>query len=167
MILIHSTFIHQSRPLFLLHVHFSQQVYHIHGLAGAEHWHGIVSQFYDVSYVSIKSAIFPEYMQSSTSIKNYVDPILPSGHDLITDILVAYMQTRTCTAWSVAHGNAFDSVPVHTPGDSRDGHALFGGVGQRKAVPEPNAKNGKEIDVDKKPMKDPHHSLINAKLTLG
>jgi len=37
----------------------------------------------------------------------------------------------------------------------------IGGVGQRKGVPEPNAKNSKEIDVDKKPMKDPHHGLIN------
>jgi hypothetical protein len=71
------------------------------------------------------------------------------------------MQTQICTVLSIVYGNAFDSVPVHTPGDSGDGHALFGGVGQRKGVPEPNAKNGKEIDVDKKPMKDPHHGLIN------
>lgn len=32
-------------------------------------------------------------------------------------------------------------------------------VSSKKGVPEPNSKNGKEIDVDKKPMKDPHHSL--------
>jgi hypothetical protein len=103
-------------------------------------------------------------MQNPHSInKYYVDPVLASvtGHDLITEILVAYMQTQICTAWSVAYGNSFDSVPVHTPGDSGDGHALFGGVGQRPGVPEPNAKNGKESDVDKKPVKDAHHGLLN------
>jgi hypothetical protein len=103
-------------------------------------------------------------MQNPNSVnKYYVDPVLASvtGHDLITDILIAYMQTQICTAWSVAHGNAFDSISLHTPGDSGDGHALFGSVGQRKGVPEPNVKNGKEVDVDKKPMKDPHHGLIN------
>jgi hypothetical protein len=163
-ILVRSILIRPDQPAVLLLGHFSPQVHQTHGFAGPDHWHSIVAQFYDIPHVSIKSAVFPEYMQNPNSVnKYYVDPVLASvtGHDLITDILVAYMQTQICTAWSVAHGNAFDSVPVHTPGDSGDGHALFGGVGQRKGVPEPNAKNGKEVDVDKKPMKDPHHGLIN------
>ena len=163
-ILVRSILIRPDQPAVLLLGHFSPQVHQTHGFAGPDHWHSIVAQFYDVPHVSIKSAVFPEYMQNPHSVnKYYVDPVLASvtGHDLITDILVAYVQTQICTAWSIAHGNAFDSVPVHTPGDSGDGHALFGGVGQRKGVPEPNAKNDKEIDVDKKPMKDPHHGLIN------
>jgi hypothetical protein len=83
-------------------------------------------------------------LQDPASIKKYyVDPVLanPDGHDLITDILVAYFQSQICTAWSVAHGSAFDAVPFHTPGDA---HGLFGGIGQRKGVPEPNKKAEKD-----------------------
>ena len=51
-----------------------------------------------------------------------------TGHDLIPDILVAYTKKQIRTVWSFAHGKAFNSAPVHKPGDSRDGQILSGGV---------------------------------------
>ncbi|KAF8909785.1 CAP64-like protein [Gymnopilus junonius] len=143
-ILIRSILIRPDQPAVLLLGHFSPQVHHAHGFAGPDHWHTVVAQFYDVPHISIKSAVYPDYMRDPNSIKQYyTDPILASvtGHDLITDILVAYMQSQICTAWSIAHGAAFDAVPMHTPeGGLGDSHGLFGGVGQRKGVPEPEDK---------------------------
>jgi hypothetical protein len=151
-ILVRSILVRPDHPAVLLLGHFSPQVHQTHGFAGPDHWHSIVAQFYDVPHVSIKPALFPEYLQDPASIsKYYVDPVLanPEGHDLITDILVTYFQSQICTAWSVAHGAAFDAVPLHTPGEA---HGLFGGIGQRKGVPEPDdRKNDKEsvlVDVE-------------------
>ncbi|PPQ85554.1 hypothetical protein CVT25_006724 [Psilocybe cyanescens] len=143
-ILVRSILIRPDQPAVLLLGHFSPQVHQTHGYAGPDHWHSIVAQFYDVPHISIKSAVFPDYMRDPNTVnKYYADPILASvaGHDLITDMLVAYMQSQICTAWNVAHGAAFDAAPVYMSGDSGaggEGHALFGGVGQRKGVPEPD-----------------------------
>lgn len=147
-ILVRSILIRPDHPAVLLLGHFSPQVHQSHGFAGPDHWHSIVAQFYDIPHVSIKPALFPEYLQDPASIsKYYVDPVLANvrGHDLITDILVAYFQSQICTAWSVAHGAAFDAVPLHTP---LDAHGLFGGVGQRKGVPEPDDKKTEKESVD-------------------
>ena len=168
-ILVRSILIRPDHPAVILLGHFSPQVHQTHGFAGPDHWHSIVAQYYDVPHVSIKPALFPEYLQDPASIlKYYVDPVLANdqGHDLITDILVAYFQSQICTAWSVAHGSSFDSVPVHTPGEA---HGLFGGVGQRKGVPEPDKKAEKEgvdsegnrIKVDVLSPKDAAHALAS------
>ncbi|KDR76923.1 hypothetical protein GALMADRAFT_246046 [Galerina marginata CBS 339.88] len=164
-ILVRSILIRPDHPAVLLLGHFSPQVHQTHGFAGPEHWHSIVAQFYDVPHISIKSALFPDYMREPALInKYYVDPVLASvaGHDLITDILVAYMQTQICSAWAIAHGDSFDAVPQHTPnsdggeggaGGGGDAHGLFGGVGQRKGVPEPDGKNS-ESEASRMKMKD-------------
>jgi hypothetical protein len=77
--------------------------------------------------------------------KFYVDPVLASsdGHELISEALIAYVQAQVCTAWAVANGAAFDAVPARTSGEAApaDGHGLFGGVGQRKGVPEPGKED--------------------------
>ncbi|KAJ3501251.1 hypothetical protein NLJ89_g9424 [Agrocybe chaxingu] len=165
-ILIRSILLRPDQPAVVILGHFSPQVHHAHGFAGPDHWHSIVAQFYDVPHISIKSALFPDYMRDTKLIdKYYTDPILanPLGHDVISEILVAYMQSQICTAWSVAHGAAFDSVPVHTPGESGDTPGLFGGVGQRKGVPEPKKKNEDDENnrkVDSLAPKDPHHALL-------
>ncbi|KAF8961368.1 Cap64 protein [Flammula alnicola] len=165
-ILVRSILIRPDQPAVLLLGHFSPQVHQSHGFAGPDHWHNIVAQFYDVPHISIKSTVFPEYMQNPNSVnKYYVDPILASveGHDLITDILVAYMQSQICVAWSVAHGNAFDAIPVHTP-DKGDSRGLFGGIGQRPGVPEPDEKRGKDgadTESSRKLVKDTHSALLN------
>lgn len=168
-ILVRSILIRQDHPAVLLLGHFSPQVHQTHGYAGPDHWHSIVAQYYDVPHVSIKPAVLPEYLQNPSSISKYfVDPVLanPQGHDLITDILVAYFQSQICTAWSVAQGSAFDAIPMHSPGDA---HGLFGGVGQRKGVPEPEKKAEKEgvdsegnrIKADNLSPKDVAHALAS------
>jgi len=170
-ILIRSILIRPDQPAVLLLGHFSPQVHQTHGFVGPDHWHSIVAQFYDVPHVTIKPAVFPEYSEKPTAVLNkyYVDPVLANvrGHDLITDILVSYFQTQICTAWSVAHGAAFDAVPLHTPGDSGDAHGLFGGIGQRKGVPEPDNKKldkegidaeGNRLKADPVSSKDAHRA---------
>lgn len=150
-ILVRSILIRPDQPAVLLLGHFSPQIHQSHGFAGPDHWHNIVAQFYDLPHVSIKSIVFPEYMRDPNSInKYYVDPVLAgvAGHDLITDVLVAYMQSQICIAWSIAHGQAFDAVPLHHAGDGGEGHALFGGVGQRKGIPEPEEKKGGAAAAD-------------------
>ena len=167
--LVRSILIRPDQPAILLLGHFSPQVHQTHGFAGPDHWHSIVAQFYDVPHVSIKPVLFQEYLENPTSIANkyYVDPVLANvqGHDLITDMLVAYFQSQICTAWSVAHGAAFDAVPIHTPDDVR---GLFGGVGQRKGVPEPGDPNvdndgidaeGNRLKVDLTSTKDTHRGV--------
>ena len=167
-ILVRSILIRPDHPAVLLLGHFSPQVHQAHGFLGPDHWHSIVAQFYDIPHVSIKPALFPEYLQDPASItKYYVDPVLANvrGHDLITDILVAYFQSQICTAWSVAHGAAFDAVPLHTPVDA---HGLFGGVGQRKGVPEPDKKIDKEIvDIEGNRIKADTISPKDAALALA
>jgi hypothetical protein len=163
-ILVRSILLRPDQPAVLLLGHFSPQVHQSHGFAGPDHWHSIVAQFYDIPHISIKSAVFPQYMENPNSVnKYYVDPILASvqGHDLITDILVAYMQSQICTAWSIAHGSAFDAVPLHTPGENGDSHGLFGGIGQRPGVPEPDAKKEKDAVEEKKPAKDSRYALLS------
>lgn len=168
-ILVRSILIRPDHPAVLLLGHFSPQVQQAHGFLGPDHWHSIVAQFYDIPHVSIKPAIFPQYSQDPDAVakKYYLDPVLSSvkGHDLITDILVAYFQSQICTAWSVAHGAAFDAVPLHTPGDA---HGLFGGMGQRKGVPEPDRPDKESVDsegnrIKTEPMspKDVAHALAS------
>jgi len=171
-ILIRSILIRPDHPAVLLLGHFSPQVQQAHGFAGPDHWHSIVAQFYDVPHISIKPAVLPEYLQDHDAFvkKYYIDPVLanPQGHDLITDILVAYFQSQICTAWSVANGAAFDAVPLHTPGEA---HGLFGGVGQRKGVPESDDKKvdkeggidaeGNRLKVDSLSTKDAAHALAS------
>ena len=90
----------------------------------------------------------PKYIQ-----KYFVDPVFasPSGHGLILEILVAYFQSQICTAWSVATGSSYKAVPVHTAGSEAgagDAHGLFGGIGQRPGVPEPEKDLAANAAVD-------------------
>jgi hypothetical protein len=84
-------------------------------------------------------------MHDTSSVdKYYVDPVLasPQGHDLISDILVAYFQNEICSAWDVVTGTSFDAS---SGTDSIvEPKGLFGGVGLRKGVPEPGKKQGAE-----------------------
>ena len=151
-ILISSILIRPDKPAVLLG-HFSPQT---HGSAGPDHWHSIVAQFHDVPHVSVKSALFSDYMRDPKSVQRYfVDPVLasPSGHELISEILVAYFQSQICTAWSVATGSSYEAVPVHTAGSEAgtgDAHGLFGGIGQRPRVPEPEKDLAADAAVEKK-----------------
>lgn len=161
--LIRSILIRPDHPAVLLLGHFSPQVHQTHGFNGPDHLHNVVAQFYDVPHVSIKAALFPDYMKDQTSIsKYYVDPVLssPLGHELIADVLVAYLQSQICTAWAIATGASFDNVPVHSVESQADVHGLFGGVGQRKGVPEPDHEGKDSLDADGNRVK-PDPALAN------
>ncbi|KAF8879831.1 hypothetical protein BD779DRAFT_1446669 [Infundibulicybe gibba] len=170
--LVRSILIRPDQPAVILLGHFSPQLHQAHGFAGPDHWHDTVAQFYDVPHVSIRSTLFPSYMKDPASIsKYYVDPILasPVGHDLITDILVAYFQSQICTAWGVATGSSYDTVPLRSSegGAGADSHGLFGGAGPRKGVPEPgsNAKDGLDSDGNRlKPEAPAPNSIQYAQL---
>lgn len=147
--LIRSILIRPDQPAVVILGHFSPQVHQAHGFAGPDHWHNLVSQFYDVPHISIKATLFPSYMQDPTSINKYfVDPVLPNpqGHDLLRDMLVAYFQHQICVAWDVVRGTSYDAIPAHKAGDkgAADAHGLFGGAGPRKGVPEPGDEEGKD-----------------------
>ena len=157
--LVRSILLRPDQPAVILLGHFSPQIYQAHGFVGPDHWHNIVAQFYDVPHITVKPAIYPEYMRDPKSIeKFYADPILasPAGHDLIADVLVSYIQSQICAAWSIAP-DAF----AHT-GDSGDRPGIFGGVGRRPGVPEPK-KGGHAVEANAQRAdtpKDAHHPLL-------
>ena len=66
---------------------------------------------------------------------------------------MAYFQSQICTAWGVATGSSYEAVPVHTAGSEAgagDAHGLFGGIGQRPGVPEPEKDLAADFAVEKK-----------------
>ncbi len=81
--------------------------------------------------------------QNSILQKYYADPILanPTGHELISDVLVSYFQNRICAAWAAATGTSHEILPgpgVPVFGSTQqnakqptDAKGLFGGVAQR------------------------------------
>ncbi|KAG6864289.1 hypothetical protein C0991_010785 [Blastosporella zonata] len=144
--LIRSILIRPDQPAVLLLGHFSPQAHQTHGFAGPDHAHDIVAQFYDIPHVSSKSIHFPAYMLDPRSIdKFFVDPVLasPAGHEVLADVLISYLQSQICTAWAVTTGTSYSSGPA-AAGPPSDSHGLFGGVGQRKGVPEPGAAAARE-----------------------
>ncbi|GLB39637.1 putative capsular associated protein [Lyophyllum shimeji] len=153
--LIRSILIRPDQPAVLLLGHFSPQVHRAHGFAGPDHWHNVVAQFYDVPHISTKAVLFPTYLRDPHLIdKYYVDPVLANtaGHALIADILISYLQSQICAAWNVATGASFDNAqPVKHVAEA---HGLFGGVGQRKGVPEPGAEDD-GLDADGNRLKPP------------
>ena len=95
-------------------------------------------------------------MRDPKSIQTYfIDPVLfnPSGHELISEVLVADFQSQICTAWSVATGSSYEAVPVHTTGSDAgtgNAHGLFDGIGQRPGVPEQEKDLAADAAVEKK-----------------
>ena len=162
-LLIRSILLRPDQPAIIILGHFSPQVHQAHGFAGPDHWQNLVAQFYDVPHISVKPAMFPEYMRDTASIKKYfADSILanPAGHDLLADVLTAYIQSQICTAWAIAEGASFDMPgdPEDKPEDKPD---LFGGLGGRPGVPEPK-RDGHNVDQNnqKSDGKDSHRALL-------
>lgn len=56
--------------------------------------------------------MYQEYLSDPEEARGkfFTDPVLanPAGHDLITDILVSYIQTQICAGWAATMGHAFD-----------------------------------------------------------
>lgn len=92
---------------------------------------------------SSKAALYPSYITSPSSIaKYYADPILANteGHGVLADMLISYIQSQVCVAWSAARGSG-SALPVfYTLGSQagtspKDATGLFGGKGLRKGSP--------------------------------
>jgi hypothetical protein len=98
-------------------------------------------------YFSSKAALYPSYITSPSSISRYfADPILAStaGHGLLADMLVAYVQSQVCVAWTAARGSGA-VLPLYFPLGAQNGNShkdatgLFGGKGLRKGNDDPDA----------------------------
>jgi len=92
---------------------------------------------------SSKAALYPSYIASPSSINRYyADPILANteGHGLLADMLISYIQSQVCVAWSAARGSG-SVLPVFYTLDSqagsspKDATGLFGGKALRKGNP--------------------------------
>ena len=94
---------------------------------------------------SSKAALYlsSSYIASPSSIaRYYADPILANteGHGLLADMLISYIQSQVCIAWSAARGSR-SALPVfYTLGSQsgmspKDVTGLFGSKGRRKGGP--------------------------------
>jgi hypothetical protein len=164
-VLIRSILLRPDEPAVLILGHFSPEIHTAYGYSGPDSIHNAVAQFYDVPHISIKPMVYHDYMRDPDSIaKLYTDPVLasPAGHELISEALIAYLQSQICTAWSVASGQSFDAVPLRTTFDPPvgDGHGLFGGLGQRKpGVPELDAQDSSDAEEAKLASLPPSSAL--------
>ncbi|KAH9034767.1 hypothetical protein EDB85DRAFT_1863703 [Lactarius pseudohatsudake] len=146
-LLVRSILLRPDSPAVVVLGHFSPQVHEQNGFAGPDHWHSVVSQFYDVPHISSKAALYPSYITSPNSISRYyADPILANtaGHGLLADILIAYIQSQVCVAWSAARGSGaalpiYYTLGVQAGTPPKDATGLFGGKGPRKGAAAPAA----------------------------
>ncbi|EPQ50771.1 CAP64-like protein [Gloeophyllum trabeum ATCC 11539] len=155
-LLVRSILMRPDQPGIIILGHFSPQTHQTYAFSGPDHWHNVVAQFYDVPHISTKPILYPDYIADPTSIqKYYADPVLanPSGHELLADVLIAYLQTQICSAWNAGTGRSIDILPVlagDAPKQPTDARGLFGGIGQRKgaAAGSEDVSDGKvELDL--------------------
>ncbi|KAI0301311.1 hypothetical protein BC826DRAFT_988627 [Russula brevipes] len=134
-LLVRSILLRPDSPAIVVLGHFSPQVHEQNGFAGPDHWHSVVSQFYDVPHVSSKAALYPSYITSpSTITRFYTDPVLANtaGHGLLADMLIAYMQSQVCVASALP---VYYTLGVQAGTSPKDATGLFGGKGLRKGDP--------------------------------
>lgn len=180
-LLVRSILLREDQPAIVILGHFSPQVHHATGFGGPEIWHNMVAQFYDVPHVryastlafvhrphsylllrSVKSHIYPQFIMNPASVSKYFsDAVLANseGHEVMADVLISYFQSQICSAWDIATGQSYDSVPIVTASDNEP-HGLFGGVGQRKGAAPLNEEEKDELAdslgaVEKKPAVAP------------
>lgn len=167
-ILIRSILMRPDAPAVIILGHFSPEIHTAYGYAGPDATHNAVAQFYDVPHISIKQMVYHDYMRDPDSIARfYTDPVLasPAGHELISDALIAYLQSQICTAWDVANGASFDAVPLRTTFDPPTGDVVrpLGGLGQRKGVPDAEDSNAAD---DAKLPPAPSFSPVHTELSV-
>jgi hypothetical protein len=90
---------------------------------------------------SVKGMLYNTYVRSPELVKKYyADPVLanPTGHELISDALIAYFQQQICAGWSSATGESFEALPFPLGGEMgvdpspADARGVFGGIGLRR-----------------------------------
>ena len=122
-----------DQPAVLLLGHFAPQNQERFAFHGPEMAHTAVAQFYDVPHISVKGAVYSEYISNPEPFKSafYVDPVLanPRGHELLADVLIAYFQAQICTGWSAALGHSFEVPLLSTDSTGAEkARGLFGGI---------------------------------------
>lgn len=126
--------IRPDQPAVIVLGAFAPQLQGLHGFAGPEQLHTLVAQFYDLPHISSKGALYHEYLDNPAlaTERYFADMMLANnvGQGVIADVLIHYLQSQICSAWSAAKGYTFD-VPVFTR-DSDVGEGvkgLFRGMG--------------------------------------
>lgn len=111
-LLVRSILVRPEQPAVILLGHFAPQVQAQNGFTGPELLHDVVAQFYDVPHISLKGALYADYMVDPEGTRQnfYTDMVLasPQGHKLISDLLVSYIQSQICSGWAATMGHAFD-----------------------------------------------------------
>lgn len=120
-LLVRSILIRPEQPAVILLGHFAPQVLVQNGFAGPDLFHDVVAQFYDVPHISLKGFLYRDYMTDPEGTRKsfYSDMVLasPSGHELMSDLLVSYLENQICSGWATTMGHAFD-VPYMGAQDS-------------------------------------------------
>ncbi|WVO17560.1 hypothetical protein L204_105255 [Cryptococcus depauperatus] len=139
-LLVRSVLVRPEMPAVIILGHFSLQVQAQNGFAGPELLHNVVAQFYDVPHITTKGVLYEHYLRNPEQARStfYSDPNHPNfaGHDLISDVLISYLQSQICSGWAAINGHRFDVFTLGTDGEvTSSSPSLLGGVGLRKGVP--------------------------------
>jgi hypothetical protein len=144
--LVRSILIRQDQPAVLVLGHFAPQNQERFAFHGPEMAHTTVAQFYDVPHISVKGAIYNEYITNPEPFKSafYADPVLANqrGHELLADVLIGYFQSQICTGWSAILGHSFDIPLLSTDSTgAENAKGLFGGI---RHAPEDSSSEEKD-----------------------
>ncbi|KII91558.1 hypothetical protein PLICRDRAFT_38335 [Plicaturopsis crispa FD-325 SS-3] len=126
--LVRALLIRPEHPAVVILGHFAPQMHTTHGFAGPEAQHAVVAQFYDVPHISTKPLVYPAYINDPASTTHYyADPVLATadGHALLADVLISYLQSQICTAFSAG--------PLPPSSTALLTSGLFGGVHHKAA----------------------------------
>lgn len=106
-----------------------------------------------ISACSTKGPLYHAYLTNPTLVEQtyFVDPILasPSGHQVLAEVLIHFIQQQICASWSSALGYSFDvpAFKLDAASGAKDGsHWIFGGAGGREGANE----DEKEVEGSKK-----------------
>ncbi|UOH80007.1 hypothetical protein LQV05_002656 [Cryptococcus neoformans] len=118
-LLVRSILVRPDQPAVIILGHFAPQIQAQNGFAGPELLHTVVAQFYDVPHISAKGVLYSDYLAEPEAARStfFTDPILanPTGHGLIADVLISYMQSQICAGWAATMGHAFDVPYMGAP----------------------------------------------------
>ncbi|ODO07461.1 capsular associated protein [Cryptococcus wingfieldii CBS 7118] len=118
-LLVRSILVRPDQPAVIILGHFAPQLQAQNGYAGPELLHTVVAQFYDIPHISAKGILYHDYLLDPQDARGkfFADPMLanPDGHELISDLLISYMQTQICSGWAATMGHAFDVPYMGAP----------------------------------------------------
>ncbi|KAG8870044.1 cap64-like protein [Tulasnella sp. 331] len=136
-LLIRSILQRPDQPAIVILGHFAPQMHAAYGYNDPLHMHTLVAQFYDIPILTAKGVIFNDFINNPSAVRSmyWVDPLLanPTGHELLSDLLISYFEEMTCKGWDASLGRGFEVPVMKTDAMGSSGAAgLFGGVGGRK-----------------------------------